>query len=102
MPKTEAQIQGEISKLLKSAGFSPVYKIMTASVNGVPDIFALWHGHSVHIEVKKHEFAKHSPEQECMIDIINDNGGIAFFSHSKSDCVKKLKARGIDIFGGMI
>lgn len=78
----ESLIQKQILDYLK---YNDIFhfKIIAANKNGIPDIFCLYEGQAIFLEVKT-ETGKTSKLQDFQMSKINENGG-------KSFIIKQLK-----------
>lgn len=69
----ESELQKKITAYLKDNNYF-YFKIISASINGVPDIFAIIPSGPVFIEVKRQNGGRLSRIQEYQIDRIRKNG----------------------------
>jgi penicillin-binding protein-related factor A (putative recombinase) len=77
--------------------FDPTKKVFRKAkskylINGVSDILGIYQGKFLAVEVKRPTNKKRTVEQNNFINMININGGIAFYASSIDEVKEKLKS----------
>lgn len=104
--QTEKEIETAILRVLEAhrifawknnstAIYDPVRKVFRKSknkyaINGVSDILGVFNGQFLAIEVKRPCNKERPEHQQNFIDLINKNGGIAFFATSIDEVRDRL------------
>lgn len=75
-----------------------VTKLDSSHIQGIPDLLILWGKHWATLECKKHAKAKHQPNQDYYVGLMNDMSFSRFiYPENKEEVLHELEqAFGID------
>lgn len=94
MAKLESKFQADLIKELKKLFVGCIVtKLDSSHIQGIPDLLILYKNKYAVLECKKSENAKHRPNQDYYVDLLNKMSFSRFiFPENKSEVLKELKS----------
>ena len=95
----ERQFQSALIRELKKRFTGCIVtKLDSSHIQGIPDLLILWGKHWATLECKKHAKAKHQPNQDYYVGLMNDMSFSRFiYPENKEEVLHELEqAFGID------